>query len=372
MKKIFLYSLMLLSTFAVFSCSDKDNEVSASADRLMRPQFRTRYTVSAGSSDPDLCAVRNRNSIFLSWSIIQDAEAYEIKISTQQKVNAGEEAWENPDNILIDTILPAYRDTLLLTNMSYSTGYRFAIRALSERGEGHHSQWWGYGDGQHWADYLQLDTDSRYSTPEIITNKANKTKDGFRVYFDRKVYSDATEYDEWAEHFTQVDSAGVKIWKCDYLRVAASESSPNASVPAEFQHYNLTDQDFARGYLDIAGLDSNSVYIIDVVDKDIPVAVDAVYNTQSVRTKGDPGAPILISEANGYVAVDTMIIDGVAYNFSDYANLVGSGFKAIRIDDILRSFMSDNTVAENQVFYLEGGKYISLLPTWTSTRASLS
>ena len=356
MKKIFLYSLMLLSTFAVFSCSDKDNEVSASADRLMRPQFRTRYTVSAGSSDPDLCAVRNLNSIFLSWSLIQDAEAYELKISTEQKVSKGEEAWENPENVLIDTILPAYRDTLLLTNMSYSTSYRFAIRALSSRGEGHHSLWWGYGDGQHWADYLGLQTESRYSTPEIITNKANRTKEGFRVYLDRKVYADAADYDEWADHFTQVDSADAKVWKCDYLRVAASESSPNAQVPSQFQHYDLTAQDFARGYVDIAGLDSNSVYIIDVVDKDIPIFVDAVYNTQSVRTKGDPGAPILINEANGYMPVDTMNIDGVVYNFADYANLLGSGFKATRIDNILRSFMSDNTLAENQTFYLEGGK----------------
>ena len=297
-----------------------------------------------------------RTILYLSWSTIQDAEAYQLRISTEQKVSKGEEAWENPENVLIDTILPAYRDTLLLTNMSYSTSYRFAIRAISPRGEAHNSLWWGYGDGQHWADYLGLQTDSRYSTPEIITNKANKTKEGFRVYIDRKVYSSNVNYDEWIDHFTQVDSADTKVWKCDYMRVAASESSPNASVPAEYQHYNLSDEDFARGYIDIAGLDSNSVYIIDIVDKDIPVAVDAVYNTQSVRTKGDPGAPILINEANGYAAVDTMTIDGVTYKFSDYANLLGSGFTATRIDNILQSFMKDNTLAENQVFYLEGGK----------------
>ena len=113
---------MLLSTFAVFSCSDKDNEVSASADRLMRPQFRTRYTVSAGSSDPDLCAVRNLNSIFLSWSIIQDAEAYQLRISTEQKVNKGEEAWENPENVLIDTFLD-----ILIFNMNICNSKFFNV-----------------------------------------------------------------------------------------------------------------------------------------------------------------------------------------------------------------------------------------------------
>lgn len=347
---------MLLSTFAIFSCSDDDNLASENADRLMRPQFRTRYTVSAGSSDPDLCEVRNLNSVFLSWSKIRDAYAYEIKISTQQKVANGEEAWENPDNVLIDTILSADRDTMLLTNLSYSTNYRFAIRALSERGEAHHSLWWGYGDGQHWADYLGLSTESRYSTPEIITNKANRTEEGFRVYLDRKVYPKKDDYPVWVEHFTQLDSADVKIWKCDYLRIQASESSPNASVPAEFQHYDLTDEDFERGYVDIHGLDKNSVYIIDVVDADIEQPVDAVYNTQSVRTKGEPGDPIIINEANGYAEVDTMMIDGVAYYFSNYANLLGPGFKATRIDVVLQSFMTDNNLAENQEFYLEGGK----------------
>ena len=91
---------MLLSAFAVYSCKDDDNSYSESADRLIRPQFRTRYTVSAGSSDPDLCALRGRNTIFLSWSLVNGATGYEVKVSTQQKVSGGEEAWEKPENVL--------------------------------------------------------------------------------------------------------------------------------------------------------------------------------------------------------------------------------------------------------------------------------
>ena len=107
---------MLLSTFAIFSCSDDDNLASENADRLMRPQFRTRYTVSAGSSDPDICDVKGLNTIFLSWSKVRDAVGYEIKVSTQQKVAGGEAAWENPDNILFTYTVPADKDTRYLEN----------------------------------------------------------------------------------------------------------------------------------------------------------------------------------------------------------------------------------------------------------------
>lgn len=355
---------MLLSTFAIFSCSD-DDSFSASADRLMRPQFRTRYTVSAGSSDPDLCALRGRNTIFLSWSKIRDAVGYEIKVSTQGKVANGEEAWENPENVLQDIIVDADKDTLVLNNLAYNTNYRFAIRALSSRGEAHHSQWWGYGDGQHWADYLGISTEGRYSTPNIIVQIAENRFDettgeaSFRVYLNREVKTTEADYDEWCEHFTQVDGPnGTKVWKCDYFRITASESSPGAVVPEEFQgeNYTLTDEDFERGYIDVPHLTQNSVYLVDVVDKDIPIAVDAVYNTRPVRTKGILGDPILINEANGYAAVDTMIMNDVTYAFADYENLVGPNFKAIRIDNVLKSFMTDINLSENQVFYLEGGK----------------
>lgn len=354
---------MLLSAFAVYSCKDDDNSYSESADRLMRPQFRTRYTVSAGSSDPDICDLRNRNTIFLSWSLVDNATGYEIKVSTQQKVNTGAEAWENPDNILYTYTLGADKDTMLLTNLAYNTNYRFAIRAL--RADGKHSEWWGYGDGQHWADYLQISTDGRYSTPTIITQINDNVFDeatgqaSFRVYLNREVKDTDPNYEEWKEHFTEAtDGSGNRVWKCDYFRITASESSPGAVVPEQFQgtNYQLTDADFERGYIDVKGLTQNSVYLIDVVDKDIAIAVDAVYNTRPVRTKGVLGAPIVVNEANGYHEVDTMTINDVTYKFSDYENLLGPNFKAIRLDRVLQNFMTDINLSENQEFYLEGGK----------------
>ncbi len=342
MKKILLYSLMLLSTFAVFSCSDDDN-IDAASDRLMRPQFRTRYTVAAGTSAIDLCQVKNINQVFLAWSKVDGASAYEIKMSTENKANSAEK-WEIPENMLLDTIIAATEDTLMLRNLNYSTSYRFAIRAISPRGEAHNSEWWGYGDGQHWADYLGLQTDARYATPAIIYQKSNLTKSSVRLHIDRKVDVTNADYLEWIDHFnTTTDNHGDKVWKVDYLLLEASQSNPDAKVPAEYVKVALTDKNFDDGYVDIAGLDSNSVYNVNVMDSSIPVAVDAVYAPLSFRTKGTPGAPIKIAAA----PQDTMMIDGQVINMQ---------IKATQLTDIIDNFMTDNTLAEGQVFELEGGQ----------------
>lgn len=336
---------MLLSTFAVFSCSDDDN-IDAASDRLMRPQFRTQYTVAAGTSAIDLCQVKNINQIFLAWSKVDGASAYEIKMSTENRANSAEK-WEIPENMLLDTIIAATEDTLMLRNLSYSTSYRFAIRAISPRGEAHNSEWWGYGDGQHRTDYLGLQTDARYATPAIIYQKSNLTKSGVTLHLNRKVDESNADYLEWIDHFnTTTDEYGNRVWKVDYLLLEASQSNPEVKVPADYVKVPLTDANFDEnglGTFDIAGLDSNSVYNVNVMDSSIPVAVDAVYAPLSFRTKGTPGAPIKIAAA----PQDTMMIDGQVVNMQ---------IKATQLTDIIDNFMTDNTLAEGQVFELEGGQ----------------
>lgn len=348
MKKVLLYSLMLLAGFATYSCSDNDNSFDSSSDRLMRPAFRTRYTVSAGTNDPYLCEVRNINQIFLAWNLIKDAEAYEIKMSTYSRVNSGEEAWENPDNILLDTILPANRDTLILRNLSYSTHYRFAIRALSARGEAHNSLWWGYGDGQHWSDYLGLQTEQRYSTPKVFPQtETETTKSEASLVINRLVDESHADYKEWLEHFTvTTDQYGNKVWQMHYLKVSATDDNPQSTVPSEFQHKLLTNDMFDEegfAYIDVAGLDSNSVYIAEMIDETIPIAVDAVVGAVKFKTKGDPGEPIIIPAA----PQDTMMVDGVEIKLD---------IPATQITDVLSNFMHDITLSEGQTFYLEGGQ----------------
>ena len=125
------------------------------------------------------------------------------------------------------------------------------------------------------------------------------------------------------EHFTvQGDH-----FKVDYLTIKASNSSLNATVPEKYVHYNLTDEDWARGYIDVEGLSENSVYNIDVWDKDIPVAVDACYNSLMKRTKGDPGPPILIKHVES--TTDTIGTTNV-YDISSYHSM--------KLDNILLCF----------------------------------
>lgn len=339
--------MMLVAPLAIFSCSDDDN-IDASSDRLMRPQFRTRYTVSSGTSDPYLCEVRNTNRVFLAWSKVNDAVKYEIRMGTQQKVSGGAEAWENPDNLVLDTLLDADRDTLLLRDLSYATNYRFAIRAIAAD-PSHNSEWWGYGDGQHWADYLGLTTEARYSTPNILYQKSDLTKTGVNVYLNRLVDYDNDNFSEWKEHFTITQTAsGKDVWKIDYLTLAASPSNPDVTVPTQYVKVPVSDIQWdgdTMAVYHIEGLDSNSVYTVDVVDADIPVKVDGIYNTLSFRTKGTPGAPITVP-ANPQ---DTMIIDGQTIQFAN-------GLKATMLTDVLDGFMTDNSLAEGQTFYLEGGQ----------------
>lgn len=73
------------------------------------------------------------------------------------------------------------------------------------------------------------------------------------------------------------------------ITIEASPTNPQATVPEKWQKYSLTSADFQRGYIDIDGLQENSVYVINAENKNIPVRWDAIYNTCVIRMDGDPG-----------------------------------------------------------------------------------
>ena len=75
---------------------------------------------------------------------------------------------------------------------------------------------------------------------------------------------------------------------------------------------------------------------------------DGQYNKVMMRMMGEPGEPIIIP-----ATVDP--------NDTILAQRYVPGLQATRIDTVLSNYMGDNTLAEGQVFYLEGGKdyYIS-------------
>lgn len=364
MKKLFLYTFALLATFGTFSCSDKDEaSYEASSDRLMRPIFRTNLTVSNGSNDPYLCKLMGLNSIQLYWSRINDAKGYRIKASTIQGVATGDMTnWNDPSYLVLDTIINGQdQDQLLLNDLNFSATYRFAIQALSARGEEHDSEWFGIGDLRHWADYCAITTGDKYEVPSIIYQKGDITKSGFTLYLDRshdksgntKYKAEQLEtFDEYYD--TKTDAAGNQVWKVSYLVVEATQSNPEATVPDKYKKVALTDDMFdADGLASVIveGLDSNSVYSAYVYDEEIARTrgtVYAQYNLDiTVRTKGDPGAPIIIAEA----PQDTIhaVVDNAEQAFS-------LPYAATPIQPQIEEFMKSNAYAENQVFYLEGGK----------------
>ena len=281
MKKLLLYSFALLATFATFSCTDKDEaSYEASSDRLMTPVFRTNRTISKGGSDPYLCQVVGRNSMQLYWSQVKGAKGYQIKASYEQSIANSPENWDDQTLLALDTILLGEEtDQLLLEDLMFSKTYRFAIRALSDRGEEHNSNWFGTGNLHQWTDMVYYDMLDKYRVPSIIAQKANITKESFDLVLDRsydksgeRKYT-ADELEEMSEFFnTTTDASGNKVWRADRLVIEPASSNPDAKVPAEYRYPGLKLENSMFGadgiaMINVAGLDSNSVYNMYTYDE---------------------------------------------------------------------------------------------------------
>ena len=374
MKKLLLYSFALLATFATFSCTDKDEaSYEASSDRLMTPVFRTNRTISKGGSDPFLCQVVGRNAMQLYWSQVKGAKGYQIKASYEQSIANSPENWDDQTLLALDTILLGEeQDQLFLEDLMFSKTYRFAIRALSDRGEEHNSNWFGTGNLHQWTDMVYYDMLDKYRVPSIIAQKANITKESFDLILDRsydksgeRKYT-ADELEEMSEFFnTTTDASGNKVWRADRLVIEPASSNPDAKVPAEYQYPGLKLENSMFGadgiaMINVAGLDSNSVYNMYTYDelvfqekakKGLDKQKCLNYAQQNlditVRTKGDPGEPIVIEPA----PQDTMMYESDGSMLS-----INLPLKATSIQPLIEKFMDSNEYAENKVFYLRGGE----------------
>lgn len=351
MKKLLIYSLCMFAVSLGFvSCSD-DDDVPAGSDRLFRTMFRCDNNTGKGDSDPYNCAVVDLNDVHLYWFGVEGAYGYQIRWALQPNVSGGAQAWHDTDSLGLlegDTILVG-QDVLdcVIKDLNYQTDYRFAIRTLNsaDLNDPKNSEWYGHGDGRGWAEYLGLQTAARYEVPSIIQT-SDITKTSMIIHLNRSTagYTDE-QMQGFAEHFT-IDG---DVFKVDYLTITPSKSSPNAVVPEQFKKYTLTDADWELGYILVEGLTENAVYNIDVWDADIPVSVDANYNPLLKRTKGDPGPPILLTHVPCPTDTVGKGTDGeVVYDISQY--------NSMRLDEIISDYCSSMTLAENQVFYLEGGK----------------
>ncbi len=346
MKKILLYMMMLLSTVSFYSCSDDDN-VGTDIDREFMTMFRKDDNTGKGDTDPYNCHVQDMNNVHLYWYGVDDAAGYEIKMALASNVSSGLATdWENPNYILLDTIVSPNVLDMAIKDLQYQTDYRFAIRTLSKKGEAYDSKWYGYGNGRQWADYLGLTTENRYNVPEVIY-ASDITKNTLRINIDRNVATSgsATDITGFKQHFYTEDFEGNEVYTMKYLEVAVGNDNPNAVCPEKWKKYAITKEDFERGYIDIDGLEQNSVYTINVEDPEIPSHWDAVYNTVSARMDGDPGDPIRIP----------WIVD--THEDPTIPGTIGAAsYQASRLDTIISNYNQDSKMAEGQVFYLEGGR----------------
>ena len=347
MKKLSLYLLLALFALPFAACSNDESGVEGEVtEREFMTMFRKDHNTNKGDSEPYACGVKNINDIQLYWYGVHGCAGYQIRVGLLPNVSGGEQAWEESaaaGRLVLDTIVGPEVLDLLIKDLEYATSYRFAIRTLSHKGEGYHSKWYGYGDGRHWADWCGYDTGERYPTPEVL-RITDITKTSFRVWFER-AKADASvgvateEVETWPENF-ELDADDNFVMH--YLTIVPSPTNPNAMIDAKWAKYMLTEEDLANGYVDVDGLDENSVYVVKAVNQNVPVFVDAVYNTVTPRTDGTPGDPIELKWDELYIQNDS--VPGA----NDY--------QAARLDEWLVDYTQNGTLAEGTIFYLDGDK----------------
>ncbi|NDW12461.1 right-handed parallel beta-helix repeat-containing protein [Bacteroides sp. 214] len=331
--------MALFASLSLFtSCEDdKVENEEYSSERLFMPMFRREENtnisgdeyacqVAANSTDPN--SSNFVNDVILYWYGVEGASGYQLIAKVQGT------DWDN--NRVLDVTLPADQLEYLHEDLQYATGYAYAIRALSPKGEEYNSKWYGYGDGSHQKDYMTITTGSRYNVPGVFWVE-DVTKESLRVFFNTVAESGyETTYPEFMEAGAEVVDGN---WVFDEIQIIPTADNPDL----ESLIHKMTAQDFENGYVDFEGLVSNGAYIITGQNNNLERYFDRQYNKIMLRMLGDPAEPILIEA----------IYDP---NDSILAQRFVPGLEAARIDTVLTKYMGDNTIAEGQVFYLEGGK----------------
>lgn len=359
------------------ACNDNDDAfVGSDADRLFMPMFRT-TTNTASSTTLYHCDIASKvdqydevsqylvskglkasnhvNDMRLFWYEVDDAVGYELKAKVQ---GTSWEIAENPQ--LLDTILVGGDiNTFLHEDLQYGTGYLYAIRALASLdnpNDPRHSKWYGYGDGSHQSDQSRddnrdqtgaLTTGMRYDVPPIFWTE-NITKTSMDICFNPEAESG---YESTYKDFFEAGAA-VKDgkWVFDEIRVEPSADNPLLPTIS----VKPTAAEMAAGRVHVEGLESNAAYIVKGQNNNVTRYYDRQYNSTMVRMMGDPGEPILIKANTPEEAKQDTILQNMGTTQGKQFGV--KDLVATRIDTILTNYMGDNTIAEGQIFYLEGGK----------------
>lgn len=379
MKKYLLYTLIGLSGLSFGSCSDDDNKAGTDLDRSWMTMFICDNNRGKGDDYPYNCKNEgpNGNDIHLYWYGVKDCAGYQIRQAIAPNVTGGAEAWgTTADNglLLLDTIVGPDKLDLVIKDQQYSTDFRFAIRVLSKKDNNvtdfsHASKWYGHGDGRQWAEWLGITTANRYATPFCVyVDGSQTTETTMRVMLNRDfdVVSNGVSEDDqriYRERFEMNGNQFVYQW----LEVEPSPNNPQSTINDKWRKYRLTEEDFERGYVEIDGLQKNSVYVINVRNENVKVKWDAYYNTYSARSDGEPGDPILIPHDLSAPTSDQFETPE-AYQLAMEQHDAAVKYNAKRIDLILTDFISDVDLAEGQTFYLEGGKTYCMFNNLTTCK----
>ena len=394
--------MALLTTLSFYSCKDDDDSSTDASGRLFRPMFRTDNNTGKGDNDPYDSRITDYNTMNLFWYLVNGATAYEIMwVTPDSYVTSGEQGWEetvnNVDGKSLDghvVVADPTRYSLIIEHLKYQSFYRFCIRALNSfdptgyslfkqlkkqpdgslkeeteagvydvlgsgdaawKNDPKNSEWYGRGTLREWADYFGNGTNSTTEPRDwvpFVIQVSDITKTSMKLTLNRNISSyTAADKEKFYQYwkFTDADKTMLKV---DYLTFTVNASTPDATLNQKYVKYDIPESAWdENGICEIVvdGLSENSCYNIDVWDKDIPIAVDACYNTTMKRTKGTPAAPILLKHQ--VWANDTAGTDPATWTIYDI-----SQYNAMKLDQILDDYCASSVTPENQVFYLEGGK----------------
>ncbi len=349
--KFYIVLMMLVSVVCLLpSCSDDDEVLDDeySSERLFMPMFRRQQNTN-NSSDRYACGIASEatdcpsdrvNDVMLYWYGVDGASGYQLRSKIQGT------DWEK--NVILDTIVKPEVLEFLDEDLQYSVGYSYAVRALSPKGEQYNSKWYGYGDSSHQNDYMVITTGDRYDVPDVFWVE-DVDYSTMRVYFNTEVETGyATAYEDFISNGAEIVDDN---WVFDEITITPTSDNPDLPTLT----HKMTSQDFANGYVDFDGLTSNGSYIVTGRNNNIVRVYDRDYNKTYVRMKGDVGDPILIEAI--YDPNDTIMSQGFV-----------TDLQAARIDTVFENYMNDNSVAEGQVFYLEGGKNYYFAQNTTLTK----
>lgn len=338
--------LSLLLGFALVvgfvACSTDDTEYyesikNSNHEREHMTHFRIENN-GVSSSEPYYSSVveGTRNDIQLYWFGVKDCAGYHIMAAGLNR----DDEFQNPEEWILDTIVGPEVLSLRVNDLQYATMYRFGIQTLSKRGDEYNSIISGAAGGREWDDQVGISTRERYGIPECFWVE-NVTETTMRVRWN---LTENTKLDNEAKAIYQVDENGQYI--VDEILIEPSRDNPDA----ETIRIPFTEELRQQGYVDVEGLKSNYVYVVNGMNNQIERYWDRMYNTNMVRMKGDAGEPRLLKWEEWYDANDI--------------NTRAHQLQAARIDTLLKNYMTNNIdFAEGTVFELEPKKVYYLQNT---------